>query len=263
MDDSIIQSFDERRDIVVPGEASQTIQFCIEHFVEIAQKSISARGRFSVALSGGSTPKAVYEGLTENTENAQKTYASTIDWTKVWLFWSDERAVPPEHSDNNYRMAMEAGFKTLPIPSDQIFRMQAETHIRKNALAYEKLIQDKIAGVFDLVLLGIGEDGHTASLFPKTHGLHAEPRLVVANFIPEMETWRMTLTFDCINKAQHISIYALSQKKAPILKKVLLGPYTPDLLPIQAVGTSTHKALYIVDKPAAAELTGKRSDGKN
>lgn len=247
MDDSIIQSFDERRDIVVPGEALETIQFCTNQFVEIAEKSISARGRFSVALSGGSTPKAIYESL-------KKSYASKIDWNKVWLFWSDERPVPPEHPDNNYRMAMDAGFKTLPIPPDQIFRMQAEIHIRKNALAYEKLIQNKIAGIFDLVLLGIGEDGHTASLFPKTHGLHARQRLVVANFIPEMETWRMTLTFDCINKAQNISIYVFGKKKAPILKKVLLGPYTPDLFPLQAIGTSMHKALYIADKPAATEL---------
>jgi 6-phosphogluconolactonase len=246
MDDSLIQSFDERRDIVILGETA--IQFCIDQFVELAQKSISNHNRFAVALSGGTTPKPIYEAL------SQKPYASKIDWAKVWLFWSDERAVLPNHPDSNYRMTMEAGFKALPIPTDQIFRMQAENHIRKNALAYEKLIQNQLDGIFDLVILGIGEDGHTASLFPKTHGLHAGQRLVVANFIPEMRTWRMTLTYGCINKARCISIYAFGKKKAHILKKVLSEPDTPDLLPIQAIGTPIHKALYIVDKHAAVEL---------
>src|ERR1043165_4491119 len=131
----MIQSFDDRRDIVVPGDLTQTIQFCVDQFIELANKSIATKNRFSVALSGGSTPKPIYAAL------ASPPYASQVDWSKVWLFWSDERAVPPDHPDSNYFMSMEAGFHSLPIPSSQIFRMPAENMVRRHALAYERLIQ--------------------------------------------------------------------------------------------------------------------------
>jgi 6-phosphogluconolactonase len=109
-------------------------------------------------------------------------------------------------------------------------------------------------GVFDLVMLGMGEDGHTASLFPKTHGLHAEDRFVIANFIPQKNVWRMSLTFECINAARNIVIYVLGKSKASMVKQVLSGPYQPDDLPIQRVGTREHKALWVFDNAAAENL---------
>lgn len=244
-----IRSYDERRDLIIPGETQETIAYCVEHFIAISQEAISTRGVFTVALSGGSTPKAIYEML------SSPAYSKRVDWSKVWLFWSDERCIPPEHQDSNYFMAMHAGFIHLPIPEINIFRMPAEEDVEKEAEKYEELILDVVPSAeFDLIMLGMGEDGHTASLFPKTHGLHPGERLVIANYIPQKNTWRMTLTFKCINAARHIAIYVLGKNKAAMLKHVLTAPYQPDELPIQRIGTPTHRALWIVDKAAAQDL---------
>ena len=243
---SILKAFDERRNIAVPGDTQATIKYCVQHFLELAQEAIQDHGYFAVALSGGSTPKAIYEQL-KAPENRNK-----VDWSAFLLFWSDERAVPPDHPESNYRMAMEAAFNELPIPKENIFRMKAEENIEKNAKAYEALILEKIPlKTFDLVMLGVGEDGHTASLFPHTHGLHVEERLVIANFIPAKETWRMTLTFKCINSAFHTCIYALGKGKADIVAKVLNGPFDPDEYPSQRIGTQARKSLWILDKVAS------------
>lgn len=241
-----ILTYDERRDIAIPGNQLATIQFCREHFLFVAREAIKKQGYFSVALSGGSTPKAIFQTLK----------AKDLDWSLVLLFWSDERNVPPTHADSNYKMAMDAGFDILPIPSNNIFRMRAEAeNLEESAIEYETLIKTVIPKKrFDLVMLGMGEDGHTASLFPLTHGLHAKDQLVIANYIPQKETWRLSLTFDCINEAEHIVIYVLGNAKASVIAKVLEGPSEPDQLPIQKVGTSSHKALWIVDHEAAEKL---------
>lgn len=240
-----ILPIDERRDLICPGDRVQTLDFCVQHFVTTAQEAVASRGIFNVALSGGSTPKAIYAALSE------PRFRQQLDWNKVHLYWSDERCVPPYHTDSNYHMAMEAGFSKLHLPPENIHRMQAEGDVEAGALAYEKLIQAQIPGAhFDLMTLGLGEDGHTASLFPHTHGLHAENRLVIGNYVPQKETWRMTLTFECINRARSIVLYVLGKEKAPILAQVLSPPYNPDELPAQRVGISTNKALYIVDSGA-------------
>ena len=237
-----IQSFDDRRDIAMPGDKEATINFSVEHFIQLANEAIADHQFFSVALSGGSTPNAIFSALA-NPENRKR-----IDWNKVHLYWSDERAVPPDHPDSNYRAAMQAGLDSLSIPPDHIFRMKAETLIEEHALEYENLILSNLSeAVFDLVMLGMGEDGHTASLFPQTHGLHSANRLVVANFVPVKQCWRMTLTFKSINSAQNIAIYVLGKSKSTMLEKALFGPYTPDQIPIQRVGTAKNKALWITD----------------
>jgi 6-phosphogluconolactonase len=244
-----ISSFDERRDAVIPGNKEAAIQFCIDHFISLAEDSIEKHGYFSVALSGGSTPKAIYQGLS-NEKNRNR-----IDWKRVMLFWSDERSVPPDHSDSNYKMAMDAGFGSLPLSTDHVFRMVAETDIESNAAAYEKLIERTLRdATFDLIILGMGDDGHTASLFPKTHALHSMDRLVVANYVPKLQTWRMTLTYQCINKANNIVIYVLGKSKAEMLEKVLSDDYDPDNLPIQRIGTPKNKALWIADNEALSEI---------
>src|SRR5262249_37810698 len=156
--------------------------------------------------------KAIFERLTK------PPYSTRIDWSKVHLFWSDERAVPPDHPDSNYRMAMEAGLSKMDIPASQIHRMHAETAIEDNARLYEKTIQHVLKlNSFDLVMLGVGEDGHTASLFPDTEALHApEERSVVANYLPDKKIWRMTFTFSCINRARHSVVYVLGASKKSI-----------------------------------------------
>lgn len=246
---NVIKSLDERRNLAIPGDTATTLNFCAEYFFTMARESIQDHNYFAVALSGGSTPKAVYELIASSKARKE------IDWKKVLLFWSDERNVLPDHPESNYLMAMEAGFSTLGIPSENIFRMHAEKNIEANAKVYEELIVNNIPkGVFDLVLLGVGDDGHTASLFPHTHGLHPQKRLVIANFIPDKDIWRMTLTFECINNAHHCCIFAIGRSKADILVRVLKGPYDPDNLPSQRVGTVTHQALWIADLAAASKL---------
>ena len=148
-------------------------------------------------------------------------------------------------------MALESGFSSLPIPKHQIHRMHAEENIEENALAYESLLLKIPDGCFDLMLLGMGEDGHTASLFPKTHGLHADNRLVIANFIPDKDSWRMSVTFDCINHSRAIWVLVLGASKADMLHQLFYGPYQPDLLPIQRIGTEQKPALFLMDREAA------------
>ena len=246
---SEIRSFDERRDIVVPGNGTETVLFCVRQFLEIGQDAINKKGLFTVALSGGSTPNAIF------TEMSKPEYVNALDWSKVYFFWSDERNVPPTDSDSNYFNAMQAGLGKLPLPPENIFRMPAENNISEGAQAYEHMIKEKIPALeFDLIMLGMGEDGHTASLFPCTDALHTKDRLVSANYIPQKETWRMTLTYDCIHKGKTICIYVIGGSKSRMVAKALLDTYDPDNLPIQKIGTPTHKALWILDSAASEQL---------
>jgi 6-phosphogluconolactonase len=241
--------FNEKWDVAIPGDRKETIQYCVDQFLELAQESMEDHGNFSVALSGGSTPKAIFQelALPKNSKN--------VDWKKVLLFWGDERSVSPHDSESNFHMAMESGFSKLPIEAKNIFRMKAESDIEENAREYENIFIEKVASKsFDLIMLGMGEDGHTASLFPKTHGLHSVDRLVIANYVPQKNTWRMSLTYECINNAKNISIYVLGESKAAIVEKIFLAEYQPDEFPIQGIGTSLRKALWILDKDAAQDL---------
>lgn len=244
-----IQTIDDRRNLVVPGDQEATIKWSVEHFIHCAKESIARQDRFTVALSGGSTPKAIYKALTQP-ENRTR-----IDWSKVLLFWSDERAVPPSETESNYRMAMDAGLKELPLRKDHIFRMHAEEDIETQALRYEEHIASHVPNrTFDLVMLGMGEDGHTASLFPNTSGLGAKSQRVIANYIQQMNTWRMTLTFEQINSSRHIAVYVLGKAKAHTLAMVLKGTYDPTHLPAQKIGNPQHKCLWIADLDAAHDL---------
>jgi 6-phosphogluconolactonase len=241
-----IKEWDGRREIVIPGNREETLVFAVDQFIQIAKKAINERGKFAVALSGGSTPQAIFQAL------ALKENRKQIDWSRVLLFWSDERNVPPDSPESNYRMAIDSGFASLPILKDNIFRMKAESEIEQNSKVYEEIILDKLpGGIFDLVMLGMGDDGHTASLFPHTKGLQEENRLVIANYIPEKKCWRMTFTYKAIHSARAISIYVLGKNKAAMVQKVLEGPYLPEEYPVQRVGTTEHKALWILDRDAA------------
>jgi 6-phosphogluconolactonase len=242
----MLKSWDERRNLALPGDLSQTIAFAVDHWIKLARHAIASSGRFIVALSGGSTPKLIFEKLAEHPE--------ALDWSRVFLFWSDERAVPPDHPDSNYHMAMAAGFSHLPLLKNQIFRMKAESNIEENALEYEEKIR-QIAGpeLFDLVMLGLGDDGHTASLFPKTTALAVQNRLVVANHVPQKNTWRMTFTFSCINQSKHPVMYVLGSSKQEIVANVLKASL-PSPWPASLIGTHFQKALWVLDNSSSKVL---------
>jgi len=237
-------------ELIIPGDYDATLHYAVEHFVALCRDAIQDHQAFYVALSGGSTPKAIYELVCQSPRKEE------IEWEKVHLFWSDERTVPPDHPDSNFRMAMKAGFAQMDIPPVHIHRMEAETNIEKNAHAYEKTIRKVLDGrAFDLMMLGMGEDGHTASLFPNTEALKIKGRLAVANFVPEKNSWRMTLTFDAINSASHIVFYVMGAAKKEMLARVFS---TPISLPCQKVGTIDNPALWITDE-AAGSITSSLS----
>lgn len=237
--------FDNRRNLFIGKDIESAIQFATEHWIHSAKQAIQQRGKFVVALSGGSTPKVIYESLVT---------VKDLDWSKVFLFWSDERAVPPGDPDSNYGMAMKS-FGNLPIPPYQIFRMKAEENIAENALDYEEKIRHHIGKHgFDLVMLGLGEDGHTASLFPNTDALSIEDRWVVPNYVPLKKTWRMTFTYPCINSSAKIAIYALGSSKEKIIPEVLKSPIRSQY-PTSNIGTAEHPALWILDTASAASIT--------
>lgn len=241
-------SWDERRDIAHIGNQQETLIFAVEHFINCAKEAIKTHGFFIVALSGGSTPKAIFERLSSSD------YADALDWTKVLLFWSDERSVPPTDRESNFRMAMDAGLKTLSIPHDHIFRMETEENIEENARIYEEKIKESLGPrPFDLIMLGMGEDGHTASLFPGTKALEEKVALVVANKVPQKNTWRMTLTYPCINRAKNIVLYVLGRSKADIIKQVFLKKHEPPF-PVSLIGSPGNKALWVLDSEAADPL---------
>lgn len=240
-----IQAFDERRDIAILEGHDEMIRFATRYWMETARRSISEENRFTVALSGGVTPQALYQNLCRELD---------FDWKRVWLFWSDERAVPPEHPDSNYHSAMTSGLNHLSIPSKQIFRMQGELESNQAAANYEALIKKSLGkSLFDLVMLGLGSDGHTASLFPKTAACLITKNLVVANFIPHLKTWRLTLTIPCINQSRRALFLVSGHAKQNIVKKVLEASANVDC-PASLIGTKERKALWILDREAAAIL---------
>ena len=242
---SKIYTWDETKNIVIPGDKEATITFCVKHFIYCAEKAIQTYGRFLVALSGGSTPKAIYDLLGSH-------YAKALDWKKVYLFWSDERNVPQNHMESNYHMAMSSGLSKLGIPSEHIFRMHGEGSIKEGAKLYEKTLLDVLQDdPFDLIMLGMGEDGHTASLFPDTEGLKEKSRKVIANYVPQKDTWRMTLTIPYINTASNVVFYVIGDTKKEALYKVFKAS-SPSQFPCTLIGNEKHPALWIIDKDAAS-----------
>lgn len=232
------------------GDIDALIHAAAEHFVELGQQAIAAQGRFIVALVGGSTPRPLYELL------ASEAFRSRLDWTQVHVFWGDERAVPPDHPDSNYRMAHETLLAHVPVIESQIHRMRGEDDTQVAADAYDWLLRDVLGedGVFNLVLLGMGGDGHTLSMFPHTAALHERERRCVANYVPQQDSWRITLTFPVVNSAHEVMFLVSGAKKADMLARVLHGPHQPDDFPAQYVAPENGRLVWMVDEAAAARL---------
>lgn len=226
-------------------------QAAADLFIELKKKSISSKGYFSVALSGGSTPKPVYEAL------ASPERQEEMEWEKVHLFWGDERCVLPDHADSNYKMVNQSLLQHISIPDRNIHRVPTEMDPRMAAFSYEETLRGFFGGplpLFDLVFLGMGEDGHTASLFPHSAGLNEEERWFIANYAPKLETWRLTLTKKAINAAENIVVLVAGGAKANMLSDVLQGNYQPYEKPIQLITPTDGKMFWFVDQAAARLL---------
>lgn len=227
-------------------------QAAADFFMMTARKAINEKGNFSVALSGGSTPKPLYQALTASGRQEK------LDWEKIHLFWGDERCVPPDHPDSNFRMVNEVLLKHIIIPEENVHRVPAEMDPRMAAFSYEETLRGFFRESwprFDLVLLGMGDDGHTASLFPHSAGLNEEARWFIANYAPGSETWRLTLTKNAINAAKNISVLVSGGGKADMLSDVLKGAYEPVEKPIQLITPEIGSMTWFVDQAAASKLS--------
>jgi 6-phosphogluconolactonase len=228
-----------------------------EEFCSQAATAAADRGKFCVALSGGSTPKSLYTLLASGA-------FPHLPWDKTYFFFGDERHVPPEHPDSNYRMANEAMLSKAPVPAANVFRIPAEMKDADAAAsAYEQTLRNsfKLGPAqfprFDLILLGLGPDGHTASLFPGSSALNERKRLVVANWVEKFKTHRITFTFPVLNSTACVMFLASGADKAGILREVLENPQAD--LPSQRVRPTNGRLVWMLDRAAAAELSAKKT----
>lgn len=218
---------------------------------EVINQAKAKNGRFSIALSGGSTPKSLYSLLASEKRNS-------VPWEKIYFFFGDERHVPPDHAESNYRMADEAMFSRVPVKSENIFRIHAEQDAEQAAQNYEQSLRTFFSvrpgefPRFDLIFLGMGPDGHTASLFPGTTALSENRRLVVANWVEKFKTFRITMTYPVLNHAACVIFLTSGADKAAMLHEVLENDKAD--LPCQKVRPVNGSLLWMVDKAAASGL---------
>jgi 6-phosphogluconolactonase len=213
--------------------------------------TLKKQDRFTIALSGGSTPRLLHKIL------AAPPYKDQIEWSKLHVFWGDERDVPFEDDRNNARMAYDTLLNFVPVPAAQIHIMRTDIGPVESAAEYEKILQayfDKSPGSFDLVLLGMGDDGHTLSLFPGTAAVHEEKAWTIAYFLKAQDMYRITLTKTIVNRAARVAFLTTGTGKAHALKEVLKGAYNPDLYPSQEIKPVPGELHWFVDEAAAAEL---------
>jgi len=224
----------------------------VERLVDYSNELRDTTEGFSVALAGGNTPRRVYELL------ATERFKNRVEWSQVHLFFGDERCVPPEHPDSNYAMAYEALISKVPIPAKNVHRMIGESNPNEGALEYENELRTFFAGLtwprFDLVLLGMGEDGHTASLFPDSAALKEMSRWVVATRNEQSRQERITLTVPVFNHARRTMVLVTGKKKAQRLKEVLRRQPGSGQLPVQAITPINGMLEWLVDADAASLL---------
>jgi 6-phosphogluconolactonase len=227
-----------------------------QYIVRLANEAIVTRGRFSIALSGGSTPKVLYGLL------ATEPYLGQVNWSSVEIFWSDERCVPPDDAESNYAMANEVLLSKIPIQPRQVHRMSAEKADRDAASQEYTLEMQRVFGTngipaFDLMHLGMGPEGHTASLFPHQQSLREQQRLVMPVSVPKPPPLRLTFTPPLLNAARHVLFLVTGSEKAGAVQSVLEGPYQPEEYPAQIVRPTTGEVTWMLDTAAAGKLTQK------
>lgn len=211
--------------------------------------------RCTVALTGGSTPRAAYQLLGE------EPFRGRLAWDKIHFFWGDERHVPPDHADSNYRMAHEAFLSSVPVPAANIHRIPAEDpDAARAAASYEETLRgffhlgaDELPR-FDLLLLGLGPDAHIASLFPGNAALHEQEKLVIAPWVEKMSTFRITLTAPVLDNAARVLFLVSGEEKSEAVRNVLEGERDPDLYPGQLLRLKDGKVVWLLDRAAARLL---------
>jgi 6-phosphogluconolactonase len=227
-----------------------------ELFAKKVEQAVATRGIARIAISGGSTPQATFKLLAD----PSRPFLATMPWDKLQLFWVDERCVSPDDPESNYGVCRDLLLTKVPIPGANVFRMEGELDPQEAASRYESTLRNvmKLEGAespaFDLVVLGMGPDGHTASLFPDTDALNEIGRLVVANHVPQKDTWRITLTWPVINQAAEVAFEVDGPGKTDIIAEVLTGPRDPEHLPSQLIRPANGKLLFLLDEDAAAKL---------
>ncbi len=246
---------DLKSEKIIASDTGELNKLAAAKFVSIARDAIKKRGKFTVALAGGSTPKGLYSLL------ATDKFRALVDWTRVFFFLGDERNVLPDDAESNFRMANESLLKPLDIAENQIFRWQTELeNAEEIARDYERKIREFFNlskdefPRFDLILLGMGEDGHTASLFPFTKALNETEKIAVANTIEKLDTTRLTLTFPVINNAANVIFLIGGEKKAEVLSEVLTGEIEPEKLPSQNIKPRNGNLFWMLDEKAAQNL---------
>ena len=232
--------------------AADMFRGAADEFVRLGRELIARHGRFVVALSGGSTPRGMYALLAGD-------YAD-FPWGRTFLFWGDERHVAPDHSDSNYRMVSETLLRKAPIPSENVFRVKAERPDAAAAAAdYEATLRSFFKSghgefpKFDMILLGLGPDGHTASLFPDSEGLKEQSRLVIANWVDKFKTHRISFTFPLLNHASDVMFLVSGGDKAEVVSQILEGQHEPPY-PAQLVQPQG-RLLWLLDSAAAGKLS--------
>lgn len=236
-----------------------------ELFVEEVQAAVHARGKARIAISGGGTPRRVFALLAD----ANEPYRKAVPWDKLWLFWVDERCVPPDNPDSNYGVARGLLLDKVPLRADHVIRIEGELEPEEAAARYESAIRGHFrlegaeAPIFDVVQLGMGDDGHTASLFPHTEALHELGRIAVANHVPQQkESWRVTLTSPVINAGREVFFLIDGARKAEPVGRVLTGPYDSETLPSQLIQPQNGRLLFLLDRAAAANLPAPNEQGE-
>jgi 6-phosphogluconolactonase len=248
------------RTVQILADAAEVAQAAAARVAEHAAAAAAARGQAAVALSGGSTPRALHARLAD----PAGPFRARVPWSRLHVFWGDERHVPPEHPDSNYRMARETLLERVPVPPGQVHRIPAEEADASAAAArYEAVLRERFGAWgrldgdrprFDVVLLGLGPDGHTASLFPGTPAVREAGRLVAAPWVARLGTHRITLTPPALNAADLVLFVVTGADKAEALRAVLEGPPDPDAWPAQVVDPGAGQAVWLVDRAAASRL---------
>ena len=245
-----------QHEIKIVADAVQLAREAADEFLRLAQAAVREKDLFTVALSGGSTPKILYSLLAN-----EEPWRSNLPWEKIHFFWGDERHVPPSDPDSNYRMTYEAMLSKAPVPPSNVHRIKGEEpDAQKAAAEYEHELRSFFHlpphefPAFELILLGIGPDGHTASLFPGTDALKERERLVVANWVEKFNAYRITLTLPVLNNAANVIFLVSGAEKAEVLRAVLKGESGAEQFPAQMIRPVNGRSLWLVDETAASAL---------
>jgi 6-phosphogluconolactonase len=234
-----------------------------QYFSEMVNEAVADQNWASIAISGGSTPKAAFQLLADSSQS----WRDRTPWDKLNLYWVDERTVPPDHPDSNFRMTREALLDHVPMNWEQVHRMEGELDPEIAAARYEAELRNgfRLEGAesprFDLISLGMGPDGHTASLFPHTDAIHEMSRLVTANNVPQLDTRRITLTWPVINHARSVFFLIAGADKADRVREVFMGPHDPERLPSQLIWPSSGILTLFLDMAAAIHLPATNGEG--